>query len=170
MVGYRGIEPPENVDLYRYQNGEIVIRERRDEHTGTGPPWHSHKIRTSDEGKARKRLAAWLKQKKIEGVDPATVPLNSSPPGTRPELKRSTKANLPAVIPQRGKTPAEIQAYKNGYAAASYHVKKGKGGNGNGREAAAMTKDLVGALAANLNVSAVVLKLLQQATEDTTSD
>lgn len=66
--------PPTGIDLYRYQNGEIVIRQPRDPQSGSGPPWTSQKVGTRIEAKARKRLAAWLKKKKIDGIDAATVP------------------------------------------------------------------------------------------------
>ena|SRR5882672_4224157 len=168
-MSYRGIEPPETIDLYRYQNGEITIRQVRAKNPGTGPPWHSFKTHTRLEDKARKRLAAWMRQYKIEGVDPATVPLITS--ATPRSSQAKAKPNLPAVIPPKpGTTSAERKAYKNGYQAASYHVRKGNGKAPLKASGMVAARDVVGALAASMNASAVILRLLQDATDDPTSD
>jgi hypothetical protein len=161
------VPPPEPIDLYRYQNGEIVIRQvRSKEDEGQGPPWRSFKVNTRIEARARARLTAWLKQRKIEGVDPATVPIRSTP--VAPKSAKASPGT--ALVPVNGKetmTEAERQAYKNGYSAAAYHRRKGgaKGGSSD-----TTLRDIVGLLAANLNALAVTVRLLQDRLGDTTSE
>src|SRR5262249_18498768 len=159
VMTYRGIEAPESIDLYRYQNGEITIRRRRAKFSGTGPPWSSHKTGTRQEDKARAFLASWLKREKITDVDAAKVPFILSKPQPGTAL---------AVIPSNGKddmTEAERRASQNGYRPPASHRKKN--GKGGGEES---LRDIVGIIAANLNSLAVAIRLLQDRIGNTTSE
>jgi len=73
---FRSIQAPTGIDLFAQTNGMLYVRQPTP--NDTARPWRSHALGTSNVEKARKALTIWLAKHKLNGVDVATVVINST--------------------------------------------------------------------------------------------